>query len=169
MKVGLNVKLGIIAGIINCLAWYLIAKSLNYYSLDIDRYRYFVTFLLLLSGIGISIYYERKNNNGFIEYKDAAKCGILYTLILASFLAIFNYVYYTYLVPDAIDYFLSEAKKSMIEDKLTDDNIAKQLEFLKGYFGSFRMLMSTIIMGVIISLITAAFFRKKNPQIFSAN
>ena len=61
MKINLGIKLGIVAGIINCIAWYVIANSLGYYSFAVEQYRYYVTLLLLLFGITISIYLERKN------------------------------------------------------------------------------------------------------------
>ncbi len=169
MKISLGIKLGVIAGIVNCIAWYGIAKSLNYYSFSVEQYRYYTTLLLLLLGITISIYFERKNKGGFIEFKDAAKCGILYSIGISLILAVFNYVYYTFLIPDAVDYFVSEARSSMLEGKIKEENIVKSLEVVKSYFNSFRMFMSTLIMGVIVSLIGGAILRKKNPHAFSEN
>jgi hypothetical protein len=170
MKIALNVKLGFAAGIINCIVWYCVAKSFNYYSFSIEQYRYYTTLLLLLFGIAISIYFERKGKAGFIEFKEAVKCGILYSIILSIILAVFNYFYYKFIVPDAVDYFVSEAKKSMLAGKISEEGIEKSLEVVKSYFGSFRMLMSTLIMGVIISLIAGGIFRKKNSLLkFSAN
>ncbi|MDQ3047616.1 MAG: DUF4199 domain-containing protein [Bacteroidota bacterium] len=170
MKISWSIKLGIIAGILNCIAWYLYARSMNYYSFEVDRYRYYTTLLCLLAGIFSSIYLEKRSNGGFIEYKNAAKSGILFTLVLSISLAIFNYVYYSVLVPDLVDYFLSEEKKAMLDLKLDGEIIAKNQEMLRSYFGSFRMFMSTLIIGVIISLVAAAVLRKKNPvAVFSEN
>jgi len=169
MKISLNIKLGIVAGLINCIAWYFIAKSLGYYSFAIEQYRYYITLFLLLFGISISIYFERKNRGGFIEFKDAAKSGILYTIALAFILGLFNYIYYKLLIPDAVDYFVSEARKSMVEGKVKEEDITKSLEMVVSYFGSFRMFMSTLIIGVILSLITGAIFRKKNPHPINEN
>ncbi len=90
--------------------------------------------------------------------------------MLSLILAFFNYVYYKFIIPDAVDYFLSEARKSMIEGKVKEEGIVKSLEVIKSYFGSFRMFMSTLILGLIISLIAGGILRKKNPStIFSAN
>ena len=86
MKIGINVKLGVAAGLINCAAWYFIAKSLGYYSLDIYSYKYYITLLLLLVGVFASIYLQRKSQNGFIDFKYALKTGILFSLILSGFL-----------------------------------------------------------------------------------
>ena len=108
MRIGINIKFGIAAGIINCAAWYFIAKSLGYYSLDIYSYKYYITLLLLLVGVFTSIYFERKSKGGFIDFRHALKTGILYALILSLFLFIFNFVYHKYITPDAIDFFASE-------------------------------------------------------------
>ena len=165
MKIGINIKLGIAAGIINCAAWYAFAESLGFYSINIEQYRYYVTLLLLLFGIFISVFFTRKNNAGFIDFKDAVKCGIVFSIILAACLAIFNYCYYKYIAIDAIDYFLAEARKLMETDKVKEEDIGKYLETLKSYFGFFRMFMSTLIMGVIISLLSGAVLRKKRAVI----
>lgn len=164
MKIGLNVKLGIVAGLINCLIWYLVAKSFNFYSLSVDQYRYFATLILLVIGIFFSVYFERKNNNGFLEFKKGAKTGILFVLTLSIILGIFNYIYYKFIVPDAIDYFVSEAKKMMLIQKMPDADIAKNAEIIVSYFSPFRIAMSTTIIGVLLSLLSAAIFRKKNPN-----
>lgn len=169
MKITLNVKLGILAGIINCGIWYAVARSMNYYSFEIDRYRYYATMLLLLFGIFFSVFFAKKANNGFLEFKDGLRTGFLFTLVLGIILGIFNYVYYSFIAPDAVDFFLSEAKKTMLEAKLTEQEIPKQLEVVQSYFGSFRMMMSTVIMGTILSLLSAAIFRKKDPNSNSSN
>ncbi len=169
MKIGINVKLAIAAGLINCIAWYIIARSLNYYSFNVEQYRYYVTLLLLLIGIPVSIFYERKHNNGFIEFKDALKCGVLYSIVLSFSIALFSYTYYKFIVPDAISFFVSEAKKSMIESKVKEGDIPKNIELVISYFGSFRVFMSTLIIGLLMSLAASAILRKKNLQAFHAN
>jgi len=171
MKIGLNIKLGIFAGLINCLIWYLVAKSLNFYSLNIDQYRYYATLILLVLGIFITVYFERKSNGGFLDFKKGTKAGVVYALILGITLGIFNFLYYKFIVPDAIDYFVSEAKKLMIDQKVSPENIAKSTEVIISYFSSFRMAMSTVIVGVIVSLLAGAVFRKRDPNTiqFSGN
>ena len=170
MKLPLNVKLGIAGGILNCIAWFAFSKVFGYYTISVDQYRYYVTLLLLLAGVFVSVYYERKEFGGYIEFKEALKSGFLFTLVLGFFLAVFNFIYYKFIAVDAIDYFLNEARKTMEDGKVKEELITKNLEVLKSYFGPFRMLMSTVIMGVILSLLAAAIFRKKNPVIpFSEN
>jgi len=70
---------------------------------------------------------------------------------------------------DAIDYFIGEARKLMEAEKLKEKEILAYLDTLKSYFGSFRMFMSTLIMGVIISLLFGAILRKKKSNTQTGN
>ena len=90
MRIILPIKLALAAGIINCIAWFGVAKSLGYYSLNIGQYRYFITLFLLVLGVLISIYYERKKQSGFIEYKEAVKSGVIFSLVLAIIISVFS-------------------------------------------------------------------------------
>jgi hypothetical protein len=169
MKVGMNVKLAIVAGILNCIIWYFAARSVNF-TIEAENYRYIATLVLLLLGVFLSVYFERKENGGFLEFKQGLKAGLLYAIVLGAILGIFNYFYYSMIAPDVIPLFKSEQKKLMIAQKLSENDILKNLEVVDNYFGSFRMAMSTVIIGLILSLIAAATFRRKNPGLpFSAN
>ena len=51
MKIGINVKLGVIAGLIICIAWYAFAKSLGFYAVEVYIYRNYVSLAVLILGI----------------------------------------------------------------------------------------------------------------------
>jgi hypothetical protein len=169
MKIGFNIKLGFIAGIVNCIAWYAVAKQLGFYSIEVYVIRNFITLGLLITGIIISIYMAKKNNNGFLEFKDALKTGMIYSLIIAFILSIFNYLYYTFITPDTIEYFLSEAKNAAIAHHLKETEIQKFLTEERSNFSSYKLMPPILFFGLIISLLAGAFFQKKEPHTFSAN
>jgi multisubunit Na+/H+ antiporter MnhB subunit len=165
LKISFNIKAALAAGILNCIAWYIIGKQLGFYTIAVDQYRYFVTIFLLAIGAFVCVYNERKLNDGYIDFKPALKTGVLYATVMAIILAVFNYIYYNVMVPDFVQFFISESKKAMQQANLSDDQIGKNLEVMHSYFGSFRMLMSTLLLGVIFSLLAAAVFRKKNKMV----
>ncbi len=169
MKISLNVKSAIIAGIINCIAWYAVAKSLGFYSIEVYVIRNFVTLGLLFTGIFITVFLTRKNNKGFLEFNNALKAGVVFSLILALTLAIFNYFYYTYITPDTIEYFLSEAKKAAIAHNVKDADLQKFLDGERSNFSSYKLIPPVLFFGLIISLLAGAIFQKKDPHSFSAN
>jgi hypothetical protein len=171
MKSSLHVKFGIGAALINCIAWYTFSKSLTYYEVAaIDKYRLLTTIGLLLIGIPLSIFFNRKENNGFLEFKGGFKTGMLYTLLLASVLAVFNYLYYKFIAPDAIDYYVADAKNQILSQKIKPEDLPKFEEAVRNYFSSFKMFMSTVLMGLVVSLATAGILQRKGPSIpFSEN
>jgi hypothetical protein len=169
MKIAISIKLGIVAGLINCLAWFAFAKKLGFYSIDVYVYRNYVTLAVLVLGVFLSVYLTKKNKQGVLEFKEGLKAGVLYSLILATVLAIFNYFYYNYITPDTIDYFLSEAKKAAIAHKLSNMEIAKFLSEEKGNFSSFKLIPPVIFFGLISSLLGSAIFQKKSSGNYNAN
>ncbi|CAN5414046.1 hypothetical protein BH10BAC1_BH10BAC1_04460 [soil metagenome] len=169
MKIGINIKLGILAGLINCLAWYGFAKKLGFYTIDVYVYRNYVTLAVLIIGVFACVFLTKKSQNGFLDFKDGLKTGIVYSLTLAIIISIFNYVYYTYITPDTIEYFLTEAKKSDFAKTLSASDLPKFLATEKGNFSSFKLIPPIIFFGLISSLLAGAAFRKKDPSIFEEN
>ena len=165
MKISLSLKLGIVIGIINCIVWYAIAKQLGFYSDQVYRLRNFITLGVLVVGIFLSVFFTRKGNNGHIEFKNALKAGMVFSLMVAITLAIFNYIYYTFITPDTIDYFLSEAKKSAIAHNIKPEEIQKFLDAEKDNLGSFRLVPPLLFYGLIISLLAGAVMQKKDPAL----
>ena len=171
MKGSLNIKFGIGAGLINCIAWYALSRSYTYYEVAaIDKYRLLITIILLVAGIFLAIFFDKKDNNGFLTFKAGFKTGMLYVFLLAILLAVFNYLYYKFIAPDAIDFYVSEAKKQVMEAKMKPEDLPKFEEAVRSYFSSFKMFMSVVIMGVVISLVAAGILQKKPPTVpFSEN
>lgn len=171
MKSSFTIIAGIGAGLINSIAWYALSRSLTCYEVaTIDLYRFLTGLLLFIIGIFICIFLKRKHNGGYIEFKQAFQTGFVFTLFMAIILAVFNYLYYKFIAPDAVEFYVSEAKKQVQSEKITPEELVRFEERVRNYFGSFKMLMSTLMIGVIISLIEAGILRKKNKTIpFSEN
>ncbi len=170
MKIGINVKLGVIAGLLICIAWYALAKSLGFYSVEVYIYRNYVTLALLIIGIFLTVFLTRKNKNGFLDFSQGLRAGVLYSLVIAVFVVTFNYIYFKFITPDTIDFFLSEAKKSDFAKKLTGDELNQFLIAERSTFNSFKLVPPILFFGLISSLIASAVFQRKNPvQPFSEN
>ncbi len=164
MKFGISIKLGILAGLINCVAWYAFAKSLGFYSVEVYIYRNYVTLAVLIIGIFLSIFLTRKSKSGFLEFSEGLRSGVLYSLMLALIIGIFNYVYFKYITPDTIDFFLSEAKKSDFAKNLKADELNQFLVAERSTFNSFKLVPPVLFFGLISSLLASAMFRRKNPD-----
>jgi hypothetical protein len=163
MKLPFNVYFAIAGGLLNCAAWYVAFLTMNIYSYEVDMVRFICSIALLLIGAFLSVYVIRRQLGGYINFREAAKAGILYTIIFSLIVALFSTLYYKVLAPDVIDFFKSDARKAMMEQKYPESDIVKNMEVIDSYFGFFRMLMSNIIFGTLFSLLAAAVLRKKDP------
>lgn len=164
MKIPLSSKLGLLFGILNSLIWYLVAKKLGYYSADVYFTMNFVIILMLICGIFLSVFLTRKSNNGFIEFKNALKAGMLFTVILAIINAVFSYVYHNIITPDTVEYFLSIAKDEAEVLDLKGEELANYMDMAKSFFKSYRLIPSVLFFGLIISLLAGAVFQRKDPN-----
>jgi hypothetical protein len=171
MKSSFIIISGIGAGLINSIAWYALSRSLTFYEVaTIDLYRFIIGLFLLITGIFICIFLKRKSNAGTLEFKDAFKTGVIFTFFMALVLAIFNYIYYKFIAADAVEFYVSEAKKQVLANKTRPEDLAGFEERVRNYFSSFKMFMSTLMLGVIISLVEAGILKKKPKRIpFSEN
>jgi len=162
-NIGLNVKLGITAGLLICLIWFFAAKMQGYYSLMIYSYKFYSTLLFLLVGVFVVTLYERKQNGGAIDFKPAVKAALLYSIVIAAIITLFNLLYHSFIATDAVDYFASQEKQAWIAHGRTE---AETAEYITKYyvpsFGSFHTFMTTIIWGVLFSLLAGAVSRKKS-------
>jgi hypothetical protein len=169
MKLPISITAGVLAGIIFSVTWYAMAKAMGFYAVNVYLYRNYLTFVLIFSGVVSTILITKKKNNGFLEFKEALKVGMLFSLVFAVVIACFNYVYYTFITPDTIDYFMSEAKNQMVADKVKESDFPKYMESIRANYGSFRLIPPVLFWGLIISLITGALAKKKEPFVFGEN
>jgi len=169
MKIPLTILVGIAAGLINSVAWYAFANKLVFYTIEVYVYRNYITLILLVIGVFLTIYLKKRKDQGILEFKDALRTGLLYSIVLATILALFNYIYYAIITPDTIDYFLSEAKKSLIEHKISDKDIPQYLEAERSNFSSFKLVPPILFFGLISSLLAGMVMQKKRQETFGAN
>jgi uncharacterized membrane protein YagU involved in acid resistance len=90
--------------------------------------------------------------------------GFLFAIISGVLGAIFIYLYFAILSPEMVEKSLGAAQAKLAEKGLTQDQIDKALGITKKYFPVFGAIGSIIfsaLMGVIVSLIGAAIFKKE--------
>lgn len=170
MKIPLHVKLAIIAALLSCGISFYIAHSMGYYSLSIYGYKFYSSIAILLIGIFLSVFFKRKSD-GHLSFKIGLKTGVLFSAFFSLLSAIYNFLYHKFIAPDVIDFFVSEERKAWLANNRTLEEVNKYLlEYYIPSFGSFHIFMTTLIWGIILSLLFSAIFRKKNaPLPFSEN
>jgi hypothetical protein len=171
MKLHISIILGLIAGLIFSVAWYLLARSIGFYSVSVYIYTYFVKLGLILIGVFLSVLLVKRKNAGFLEFKTALQTGMIYAVVFAVVVALFNFIYYRYISPDTLDYFVSEARKhGETVLKLKDADLTKFMDAERTRLDSFTVIILPILFwGLIISLLAGAILQKKKAVLIHEN
>lgn len=122
---------------------------------------------ILLAGIMIAtVAYRNEHRGGFINYGTALGFGTL-TIFFASLItAIFTFIFYKFLAPDALAQVKAAAEVQILE---TNPNIGDQeldlaMRFVSPVLMSITTVFSYTFLGFVISLITSAVLKKKDPM-----
>jgi hypothetical protein len=101
---------------------------------------------------------------GYMNFGKGFTSGFLFAIISGVMVAVFIYLYFAILSPEMVEKSLTATQAKLSEKGLTQDQIDKALDITKKYFPVFGAIGSVIfsaLMGVIVSLIGAAIFKKE--------
>lgn len=143
------------------------------YVLDshIDRPWWLSVFQMAIT-IGVVVFGIRaykKDNNGFLSLRDALKIGIGISLIAAIIVAIFNYIFMTFIEPDLIEKTLDFTRMKLEENgQMSNEQIEMSLnmtrKFMAPWIISAISILGALFFGFIISLITGLALRRTPDQ-----
>ena len=132
---------------------------------------FIISFFLLLF---FSKAYRNKEMGGYISFGEAFKFGILVVVFAAIITTIYNYIFYTIIDPDYIKNLyavLQQKTMIMLENAgMSDaqmDQALEKFENIPTLGKTIRQgILSSIISGAVLSLITAAIVKKKEDTAF---
>jgi len=131
----------------------------------------YVSYLIMIGGIVLAIKNYREQEQGFINYGRAVGVGMLTIAFAAIIVAIFVYLLYTIIDPGLIEKSLEVARNKMAAKNLSDDQIETAINITKKFMTPGFLVISTILgnafMGLIFSLVIAAFMKKEKPLLFN--
>jgi len=117
-----------------------------------------------------TIEYRNKVLNGFMSYGKAFSTSFMIVLFAAIILAIYNFIFYQFIAPDAVQDLADIGRESIIErapdisDEQLDETIQATSFMYTPIWLSIMGLVSQLIIGVIISLITSIFLKKEDKE-----
>lgn len=158
---------GLLTGTVLFLLVLSLFGDLSYSSQEILGY---VTILASLSFIFFGIkHYRDRENNGSVGFGKALLIGILISAFVGLGIAIADYIYTTVINPDFANDFLEKSLKTLEETYSGAELQMKKAELsqqMRDYGGSgfmaFMMFATVLIIGFIISLISALILQRKN-------
>ncbi len=129
----------------------------------------FVTFVVLIAGIVLAMRHFKDNNHGFMGFGQGVGIGTMVSAVVGVLSAIFSYVYLNMIDPDAVGRMMDKARADMeagggMSDEQIDQGMAMAGKFMNGPMMMIIVLLTSIIMGVVLSLIISAFMKHSKPE-----
>jgi hypothetical protein len=121
--------------------------------------------VLIIAIVVIQLNFRNKKLGGFISYGKAVKIGFLSILFASVIVAIYMFIYLSYINPGEMTQRLLDGQQEVYNYGLSPEQEASQLEMQEYIHTPIVYAIFTIvgyaIMGIILSLITAIFVKKE--------
>ncbi|MEW7289167.1 DUF4199 domain-containing protein [Aquimarina sp. 2304DJ70-9] len=162
-------RYGVYSAITICvlaLAGWFLGKNLDYSIQEVIGYTGMVVSLLFVY-FGIK-HYRDKENDGMVSFGKALLIGVLISLIAALAFGILDVIYVKYINPDFMaeyyTHYLEQMRSTLSEAefKIEFEKLEAQKELFANIFMSFFIMFATVlIIGFIISLLSALLLQRK--------
>ena len=163
-------KVALINGIYMGLA--LIIVSLVLYLLDVpqDSYIQYISYLVMIVLTFVFVKQWRDQyNGGYLSYGGAFGHGFLVILFGSIISAIYTYVFFSFIAPDALAAMIEEAEQGLYERGMSDQEIEVAMQWTGMMMKPWMMAIWVIVGGAIAGLIISAIlsiFLKREPKEF---
>jgi hypothetical protein len=113
-------------------------------------------------------HYRDIENNGFMSVGQGVGRGFRTSLIGGGFLAVFYYIYYSFINPAFLERLQILEEQKLEEQELTSEQLEQAIKFMEMGFQPLWQAVLTylgiIFFVVVASLILSAFMKKENPS-----
>ncbi len=161
---------GLIVGVWNISCFTVVGKLNNVFTLGIpaERLRAYSGLLgivILITGISLGIKAVKRRNGNAISFGQAAKTGIIISIITALIVACFGWLYCTVINPGYTEYMVKEAEKTFVAAGKTPAEMGPELEKVRRQFSTASQVLQSLVVqsviGSISSVIIGFFSRAK--------
>lgn len=165
-----ELRYGLIAGFIT-ITWMSLGYYLGWDKSEIGKYAPYVSLLILAIGIYFTILFKRdKDLGGAITFKEAFMAGSAASFVIGAMVGLFLLIYSQYINPDLVNQMAKETGDYYkTQPNVTQEQIDKAVDGVKAMYSPFGQLTygigTTMLTGVLITLICAAVMRKEKKAI----
>ncbi|WP_234733491.1 DUF4199 domain-containing protein [Tellurirhabdus bombi] len=159
----LALKWGVIAGVV-----YIVYSTILYLTgLFSNQLASAFSMVLMILFIVLAMRDFRTLNGGYMSYGEGVSLGSLMSAISGLFSSTFNYIYTTFIDPTIQQQVIDKMREQWEGQGMSDEQIEGMIEATQAFqspgltfvFG----VLGAILIGLIISLIVAAFMRRNKP------
>jgi len=153
----------------------LILISLVFYLLNdpTNQIATYISYAVIIAGIVWStLAWRRDGLGGYITYGQAVGIGSYTILFTALISAVYMFVFMQFIDPGVKDIFIAQAEEQILTrtPDIPDEQLDAALALTERMFNPLILAISTLftygLLGVLFSLITSAFLKKKAPESF---
>lgn len=158
-------RYGLLTGLVSVII------SFGIYALQLETYSAvrFLTMAVLVVGIILAMRSFKEQNAGFMSYGQGLSVGMTLSGIVGLLSAAFMYIYTNFVDPEMMTRVMDKARadleaKGTMSDAQIDQAMAMSAKFTTGPFMLIFAVIGTLVLGLIISLIAAAFVKNSKPE-----
>ena len=147
----------------------MIVYDLVLYLLDLKLHPFlpYFSYIILFAGILLaSISFRNKYLGGMITYGKAFNTGFLAALFASVILAVYAFVFLTFIDPGAMEEAMALVEEKVIGKGLSDAEIEQALsisaKFQSPWISALASLAGNVIIGLILALITSIFVKHED-------
>ncbi len=159
-----STKFGLIAGIgtvLILLSAYFIDKKLQ-----LSPGVVWSTSIFYIVGMAMAAIEERKDNGGFISFKEALKAAFIVFMIANAIYHIFNYFHFNYFDPEMLqiqkDVVLETLETGVFSEEMTEQMIAGTEDIKYDLLTTVSQYIMSLVFGFLLAAIIARFVRRDN-------
>ncbi|GAA3933556.1 DUF4199 domain-containing protein [Hymenobacter algoricola] len=124
--------------------------------------------VIWIVGVVLAHKFFKANNGGFMSYSQGLGIGTLLSAVSGVLGAIFRYVYMEFIDPSATQRGMDLARAKLetqgMDDAQIDQAVAMSQKFSSGPIGLVIAIISSIVLGFILSLIISAITKRNRPE-----
>ncbi len=158
-------RYGLLTGLLSVLI------SFGTYALELEQNSAvrFLSMAVLIAGIAMAMRSFKEQNAGFMSYGQGLSVGMMVSALVGLLSGVFIYVYTTMVDPAVITRIMEKGRadleaKGTMSDAQIDQAMAWSAKFTTGPMMFLFSIIFTLILGLIISLIAAAFVKNPKPE-----
>ena len=129
----------------------------------------YLGYVVLAGGIVLALRQFKAGNYGFMSFGQGVGIGTLVSVVMGVLSAIFAYVYFNIIDPEIVGRMVEKARADMearggASEEQIDQGIAMMSKFMNGPLMMVIVVLSSVLLGLVLSLIISAFIKHSKPE-----
>lgn len=167
-KVASPLKTAMNYGLITAIAMIVYSLILYLAGVDTNPVLPYFSYVILIIGIFLASKSYRDNiRGGYISYGNAVLAGFLTGLAASIIVAVYTYLFFTYISPESIQEMITIAEERMAGRGMSEDEIDQAMaissKMMSPGFMTFWAVFGNAIASLLLSLLTSIFVKREAP------